>query len=238
MPEGPLGRREPTDWRHVERYPLRALAAPDQPKRTPVEVGFTWWPEYDDPTKGRDGRWRVKPTAGRRPRGGHAFCFRPRGVEHPVSWWTFYDQSAPGAAVDPSGCVGFSLSQYQSLNNRHRYSGGWLYLETKRNDEWSGEDYEGTSVRAGFERLRTVGHRRIYGGRERPEALSEGIDTYRWLASGDETATVLGYPGADEIPFTNTWGRDGYPHIVWMPVSEFDRHLNEWGGEAGVATDR
>lgn len=238
MPEGPLGRREPSDWRHLEQYPLRALTMIERPTDVPVEVGFTWWPEYDEPHLGSDGRWRIRPTLGRNARGGHAFCFKPRHVEHPTSWWKFYDQGAPGVAVDPSGCVGFSLSQLSSLNNRRRYSGGWLYLETKRNDEWVGEDYEGTSVRAGFERLRVEGHRRVIAGRVLPISLNDGISAYRWVASGDEAATALGYPGADEIPFVNTWGQGGYPHITWMPVSEFDRQLNLWSGEAGVVTDR
>src|SRR5689334_24536024 len=128
MPEGPLGRRPPTDYRHVELYPIRALAPAEQPKNAPVEVGFEWFPTYDEPIKVRDGRWRVRPADGRASRGGHAFCFVPRGVRHPVSWWAFYDQGRPGAAVDPSGCVGFSGSQMQSLNNRRRYDGGWLYI--------------------------------------------------------------------------------------------------------------
>lgn len=235
---GPLGRREPTDYRHVELFPIRTLVPAEQPRMVPVEVGFVWWPEYDEPYQGADRRWRVRPTAGRNPRGGHAFCFKPRTVEHPVSWWIFYDQGRPGAAVDPSGCVGFSLSQHQSLNNRLRYDGGWLYLHTKMNDEWPGIDYEGTSVRAGFERLRVEGHVQVIAGHDRPVNTKHGISAYRWLRSGDEAATILGYPGRDEIPFVNTWGHSGYPHVTWFPVSEFDRQLNEWGGEAGVATDR
>jgi hypothetical protein len=37
-----LGRRTPTDWVHVERYPLRALALPVPPLGR-VNLGLPWW---------------------------------------------------------------------------------------------------------------------------------------------------------------------------------------------------
>ena len=54
-----LGRRVPTDFEHVERYPLRALAMAEQPANVPMAIGINWYREFDTPVRGRDGRWRV-----------------------------------------------------------------------------------------------------------------------------------------------------------------------------------
>lgn len=236
---GPLGRLAPTDFDHFEKYPLRALKTSERPTDVPVVLGIDWFPTYDSPVRGSDGRWRVRPADGRASRGGHAIVLKPKRANDPASWWTFYDQSAPGP-VDGSGCTGFSSSRAMSLLNRKRYSGSWLYSSAKLIDEWPGTDYEGSSVRAAFEVLRTQGHVRIIGGREvRPPALSEGIAAYRWALSADEIVAALGYPkSTTEVPWLNTWGRNGYPHIVYVPVEELERHLVEWGGEAGIVTDR
>jgi hypothetical protein len=58
-----------------------------------------------------------------------------------------------------------------SLLNRKRYDAGWLYHEAQRIDEWPGEDYDGTSVRAGMDVLRTEGHRRKFGPFTLPASL-------------------------------------------------------------------
>ena len=53
MPSGSLGRRLPTDWKHVERYPLRALAA-TTPKVVEVEfpISRAWRRFYDQGSEG------------------------------------------------------------------------------------------------------------------------------------------------------------------------------------------
>lgn len=235
----PLGRLLPPDFEHVERWPLRALAAPLRPSKVPVCTGFTWWPEYDRPARGSDGRWRILPTAGRNARGGHAFVFKPKGVDDPANWWKFYDQGAPGAAEDPSGCVGFSQSRCMSELNRRRYSGGWLYHQAKAIDG-TPLPHEGTYVRSGFEVLRTIGHVRVVrGGGELPPDPAEGITTYRWATTAEEVRDVLGYgPAVEELPMLQSWGRDGYPHEVLWPLTEVERQLTGWDGECGVVTDR
>jgi hypothetical protein len=240
---GPLGRLQPPDFEHVEKYPIRALAAGERPKNVPVTLGIEWFPTYDTPYRGQDRKWRVRPADGRASRGGHAITLKPKSIEIPLTWWDFYDQgdmSRPVHPVDESGCTGFSASYAMSMLNRERYSGPWLYWQNKLNDEWPGTAYEGSSVRAAFENLRTQGHVRVHDGKEvLPAELKWGVSAYRWARSAEEIVAALGYPtGTTEVPWANTWGRDGYPRVVWVPVDELQRHLDRWDGEACIPTDR
>src|SRR3954462_502906 len=62
---GPLGRRAPTDWQHVERYPLTAANAPAQP--SPVVLGVNWYVEFDKPEKDAQGHYGSPAAASSRP---------------------------------------------------------------------------------------------------------------------------------------------------------------------------
>lgn len=226
----PLGRLIPTDWDHVSSYPLTATVLPDSP--TAVVLGVNWYDSFDFPEKRSDGRWWIKETNPGPIRGGHAICTKPAGLVDPLGWWDFYNQ--PG-----SDCVGFSVSRLSSLHNRTRYGGTWLYGEAQKIDEWPGENYDGTSVRAGFEIVRTRGHRRLINGVLKPELLGDGISAYRWMTSADEVLSVLKMPLAyslEAVPMLQSWGRT-YPHITWLSANWLDRLLGE-DGEAGTVTDR
>jgi hypothetical protein len=230
--EGGLGRREPTDWAHVDKYPLRALPENERPKNVPSPVGVNWYAEFDRPVKGKDGRWRVA-QGGRltRIRGGHCVCFAPMGFSDPATWWTYYDQGQEGA------CVGFGESRMMSLLNRKRYDARWHYHVTQYRDEWSDTPpEEGTSVRAGLDTLRLEGHRVVRGAKVSEPTLAEGIAANRWATNIDDWLVALGRPGADEAPFLNSWGRD-YPHAVWMPTTVIERLMRE-DGEFPIITDR
>lgn len=227
-----LGRRPPTDWKHVERYPLTSLAEPERPTNVPSPVGVNWYAEFDRPVQGRDRRWRVA-ADGRltRIRGGHCVAFMPARVSDPDSWWRFYDQGSEGA------CVGFGISRTMSLLNRRRYDGFWLYRQAQLVDEWwDTPPQEGTSVRAGLDIARNMGHVRVHGKRSAAPNLTEGIAANRWAINIDDWLTALGRPGASEVPFLNSWGKS-YPHIVWMPTTVVER-LHREDGELAIITDR
>lgn len=225
----PLGRRVPTDFEHLDRWPLRALAIRDQPVRFPVVIGVNWFEAFDHPVKGKDGLWRVNGPLGR-VRGGHCVCLKPNRVNDPASWWTFYNQVG-------GSCVGHGSSRAMSLLNRLRYDAPWLYHAAQAIDEWADTPpEEGTSVRAGMEVLRTLGHVRTGGRRIRPVNPADGIAAYRWAESIDEVQRVLGYPNADELPVLNSWGR-GYPHVTWFPCETLDR-LRRDDGEFAIVTDK
>lgn len=95
----------------------------------------------------------------------------------------FYDQGSEGA------CVGFGSSQMMSILNKHRYDARWLWEQAKVYDEWPDTnpgDNNGTSVRAGMDVLRQVGHVRILRGKDNPASLIEGIQENRWATQVDE----------------------------------------------------
>lgn len=225
----PLGRRVPEDFEHVEKYPLTAvprsaLVAP----QVPVVFGINWYTNFDNPVKvGRE--YVIGQGDFGRIRGGHAICARPYRVRDYTGWWEFYDQGTEGA------CVGFACSRMMTLLNRRRYDARWLYYEAQKVDEWPGENYSGTSVRAACDILRTRGHRR---SRSQTEAEVEGIETNRWATHWDDVRAALGTPGSvNGVQLMNSWGRDGYPHYVRISDEAGARVLDEYG-EIALVTDR
>lgn len=225
-----LGRKEPVDWTHVEKYPLSAYPVTSP---NPVVLGINWYSNFDNPVKDDKGRYWIGKSSLGSIRGGHAICAKPGVLRDYLSWWDYYDQGQTGE------CVGYSLSRCMSLVNRHLYRAEWLYMQATLIDPWPDNDNDpeaGTAVDSGFSVLKSKGHwRRMQNVPE----LSEGIDAYRWCTSVDEIHSVLKSPLAnslDAIPLVNSWG-NYYPHIVWLPNSVLDRLLHE-NGEAGTITDR
>ena len=232
MTEGPLGRRPPTDFFHIDKYPLRALSEAERPKGVPSAIGVNWYPEFDRPVKGRDGRWRVAhPASGSRPRGGHCVVVKPPKLNDPITWQIFYNQGNEGA------CVGFGESRMMSLLNRRRYAARWLYRAAQNIDEWpETPPEEGTSVRAGLDILRTAGHRRVHRGEIGEPKPAEGIAANRWATSIEDWQRAIGWEGKEEAPFLNSWGLS-YPHIVYMQIRTYDR-LRREDGEFSIITDK
>jgi hypothetical protein len=239
-----LGRRAPTDWTHVDRYPLttvRELVA----KPTPVVIGTNWYKEFDKPVQDSNGHWWIardgKLTT---VRGGHCVCLKPAGARDSTQRWEFYDQGAEGA------CVGFGASRMMSFLNSKLYLARWLWDQAKKVDEWPetnpGDD-DGTSVRAALDVLRTQGHVPYTSvmdplqtdWRKRDELAgkpSEGIAANRWITSIEDCMQVLGYSGLEYVDVVNSWGTS-WPHVVRMPAKVLERLWHE-DGEIGVVTDR
>jgi hypothetical protein len=226
---GPLGRRVPSDWQHVERYPLTAATAPSKP--TPVVIGVNWYVEFDAPVKDDQGHyWIARDGKLSKVRGGHCVCLKPKGNSDLDAWWNFYDQGQEGA------CVGFGVTRLASQLNRKEYDAPWLYHEAQKVDEFPGEDYEGTTVRAGLDVLRKVGHRVVTDGKSGAPDPAEGIAANRWATSIDDVLSALGYDGLDYVDVLNSWGH-GFPHLTRMPASVLERLRTE-DGEVGLVTDR
>lgn len=234
MTERPLGRRPPTDDEHIRRYPLTVAALPQLP--VPVVIGVNWYEDFDRPVlDGRSGRWVIgwNPDALGRIRGGHCVCIKPQSIVDPVAWWRLMDQGSEGA------CVGFGSTRAMMLLNRRRYDARWLYHEAQKIDEWPGENYDGTSVRAGMDVLRLEGHRRVWGTHTGTINPTEGISENRWARSVEEVMACLQSPRYEAmgmVPILNSWG-PGYPHLTYMPLETLDRLIRE-DGEATIITDR
>lgn len=248
LPDPRLDRKRPTDWRHVEKYPIRmtaALRASVPPQEKILDIPRQYRDEYD---QGREG-----------------------------------------------ACVGYSQSWITSILNRRLYDAFRLYAAAQAIDEWPETPPEGgTSLRAGFDVLRTIGHWRVYAGKTRAPMLDEGIVENRWTQDVDEVRACIamglpvnigiawyasfytpteqarhgdkptsqrrdywiGLPSEDwnvvvgghaitivgmsdarqAFALCNTWGYS-YPFIVWLPYESFRRLMRE-DGEAGIVTDR
>ena len=245
-----LGRLVPDDWRHVEQYPITALAADERPTHTPVVIGVNWYSEMDDPSRDEQtGEYFIaRAGAGSLTtvRGGHCVCLEPGGEPDKVAWQRFYDQGKEGA------CVGFGWSRCMTiLNGGQRYAARWLWDRAKETDEWpqtNPGDNDGTSVRAAAEVLVASGHvdwRRSYAdddhvARARYAAdRADGIKVFRWATSVEDVHQALGNPRADElgaVPILNSWG-ESYPHRVWLPDDVLARLIGE-EGEIAIPTDR
>lgn len=110
-----------------------------------------------------------------------------RVLSLPSGYRRRYDQGQEGS------CVGFSCSWLSSLDNRRFYAARWLYQQAQAVDEFADTPpAEGTTVRAGMDVLRTVGHRRVYAGRELPVSLADGIAANTWATTVDQIRATLG----------------------------------------------
>lgn len=236
--EGPLGMLLPTDDRHRMLYPITDETLPLFP--TPGVAASNWWSAFDRPYQDADGNfWLVKPgeTQWGRIRGGHCYCVKEKSMRDLKSWWRFYDQGNEGA------CVGFGTCRALTLVNRARYDGFSLYHEAQRIDEWPGEDYDGTSTRAGLDVARKEGAWRVRAGKITGPFAKDGILENRWGATMEDVAAALN--PADSglailnrgwIMIANSWG-DQFPFEARMDLETADRLWFREDGEYGIITD-
>jgi len=210
---------------------------PSEP--TPVVIGINWYERFDNYFQDDKGHYWISRSGMDlgRIRGGHCICVAsPHIIDR---WWPFYDQGSEGA------CVGFGWSRYASLMNRVRYDGFKLYHEAQKIDEWAGENYSGTSVRAGGDVLRTLGAWKVLRGKTQdyPDAEA-GIVQYRWATTIEQVAQCLS-PHDDGhrilsdgfLVLLNSWG-PRYPAKVRMDLDTAYRVLFKEEGDVSMATDR
>lgn len=233
-----LGRREPTDNVHLEKYPLTATTMPTKP--VPVSCGSNWYQGFDTPVQRNDGAWLPEFSSGTwgNVRGGHEWCLKPPSMVDLVEWWRKLDQGNEGA------CVGYALTRMMMLLNRKTFNPNWLYEQAKIVDEWPGENYDGTSGRAGCDVLRTLGHVIWRGEKVFAPVLDFGISANRWATSVDDIArcldpehngqriTKLGY-----VTLLNSWGQS-YPHYTKVSLDTLDRLVFRENGDATMVADR
>jgi hypothetical protein len=243
--ERPLGMLPPTDDYHRLVYPLTAGTAPEEPR--PAGLGTPWYRSFDDPEERVEHGRRVYyiglgsdwgPV-----RGGHAICISSPHIEDNPEWWAFYDQLNEGA------CTGFMVARMETQVNRRRYDGFDVYYEARKRDEWPGEDYDGTSVRAACDVAREEGlrpSRRIGGAQvSLARSMAEGIEANRWITSVEDLAACLSPADSGKVvldrgyvELLNSWGRADYPHRTRMPLEAVYRLAFQEDGELVVFTDR
>lgn len=244
MAERALGMLNPTDDRHRRLFGLTPATAPTKPG--PAGLGTPWYGKFDTPEerieKGRKVYYIGLGKDWGAVRGGHAICIASPHLQDNPEWWAFYDQLNEGA------CTGFMVCRMQTQTNRKRYDGFEAYFEARRLDEWPGEDYSGTSVRAACDVARTEGLRpsRRIGGIQTllPASLAEGIEANRWVDTMEDLAACLSPADNGKIvldrgwvELLNSWGARDYPHKTRLPLESLYR-LRQEDGEIVVFTDR
>jgi hypothetical protein len=236
--ERPLGRFEPTDFRHFLRY---AISEETYPRYSvPIPIGINWYGAFDQVGVTLDSQGRAWfPKANElwgRVRGGHEICLKPPRRSDRLEWWRLFNQGTEGA------CVGFAFTRAKTLLERKVFNPWWLYREAKLVDEWPGEDYDGTSGRAAADVLQHQGHKLWKEGA--PIRPGYGITVYRWARTVEDVAYALdpltegrSVLNAGYVIPLNSWG-EGFPHESYMPLETLDRLLFREYGDAAIFTDR
>lgn len=213
-----LGCLPPPDDRHRQKYPLLVGAAPHP--AGPMVIGVQMFDSFYKPTRDRVGfHWiGANPSDLGAPGGCHAMCLLPHLWFDSLASWRFYDQGREGA------CTGFAASRMMTLYNRQRYDGFSLYRRTRQVDEFPGEAYEGTTIRATLSVLKTEGawpvsNDNLISG---PDPV-HGIKEYRWAQNLGDVRRWLGIPShIGYVQVLNSWGRL-YPHVVRLPFATLER---------------
>jgi hypothetical protein len=183
--EGPLGRRVPTNFSHIERYPL--TAAPTLLKPTPVVIGTSWYSAFDNPQKDSNGNYWIardyKPGGNLgRIRGGHCVCLKPKGVSDSTRRQIFYDQGREGACF-PAGTM------VEMADGSHRVIEDVRPLERVMTAEGSDGLVLASMARMHVDGLVTLqlrGHRHLRATADHPILTRRGYVALGQLNVGDE----------------------------------------------------
>ena len=144
------------------------------------------------------------------------------------------DESYVANGMGVHNCVGFGCSAMMSITNHRqrvlatgqdltfRYECLWLYAQAQLVDEWPDTPpAEGTSVRAGCDVLRDVGHRRVQNGVAKPPSLANGISANRWATTVDEIRAAL-YSNVACAIGINWYSKMDSPYVIngerWVDV--------------------
>lgn len=182
----------------------------------------------------------------------------PAEVELPTSkyWYPGVPRTLDQGSTPQ--CVGYSAKRFllaSPLPTRTGPSATDIYNGAQRNDEWAGENYDGSSVRGGFKFLQQLGHIGEYGWAWSAEVALQwnllygtvilGTNWYRQMFYPDDSGFVhIGGPiagghayaliGADRVRgvfrILNSWGSDwGQNGRAWIAGEDVQRLIDEDG---------
>lgn len=139
-------------------------------------------------------------------------------------------------------CTGFGEEHVRALSPYPQHTSNLIarevYLEARRQDEWPGEDYEGSSVNGAMKAARLFGY----------------ITSWMWARTTSEARHGLSYHGAGEAGtwwWTGMWDTDsngfihptgykegGHAYAVsgfgWLNGGRYYTIENSWGPDWGV----
>lgn len=166
-----------------------------------------------------------------------------------------------------SQCVAYSGTQMLvtgPVMNKPYKTPALLYAECQKVDEWPGEDYDGTSVRALFKVLQGAGYIESYQWAFNLESVVShllkvgpvifGTNWYSSMFDVDRTGFMRIKPGSQNVGghaymvkgvnvakkalrIVNSWGTGwGHGGFAWLSFDDAERLLNE-NGEAATAKE-
>jgi len=152
-------------------------------------------------------------------------------------WW--------GNQIESSECVGYSWAHWledapvihdHSVTPPPVVAPDYLYNEAKLVDEWEGEDYEGTSVRAGAKVLQALGYIEQYVWTWDVEDIAHAILTVGPVVVGTEWFDDMFSP--DELGVIRPGGPvvGGHAYLIngYSKTTQLFRIKNSWGKEWGA----
>lgn len=236
---GELGRRIPTDDRHIRQYPLRALAPtiPDRVERTlPLPYGLR--ARMDQGREGSCVGWAcswmmsiLNQHAGWRP------FYDARWLYHEAQAVDEWAETPPEEGTSVRAALDVLRARGHVLIRSGKRLAPSL-VEGVAENRWAQTVDELRACIAGD--VPVVCGTNWYEGMDRPE--QRGRD---WWMPADNLGRVRGghawcvYAASDRreaFKMVNSWGLHGYP-LTWVPYRLIERLLNEQG-EATVVTDR
>lgn len=250
MGDRPLGRREPTDWAHVERYPALALFSARRlegaPPGTEKNLGLPWWwREHDQGMEGACvgfGSSAMMSVTNHRQRflaTGRRLTYRYdcRWLYQQAQLVDEWDETPPeeGTSVRASGDI------LRNLGHRRVQPGGtseplavhgiqavrWATTV----DEMRGALWSDLAVSIGVLWYSSFDDPQVVGG-ERWIGRQQDLG---WVRGG-HCVCVYGYSDRREaFRLMNSWGEE-YPP-VWLTYPAMQRLLDEYG-EAALITDQ
>lgn len=247
-----LDRRIPTDWKHVDKYPMRAalpLEAPALPPSVMLNVPRSMREVYD---QGREGAcvgfsqsWMMSIL--NRVRYGAGWLYREAQL---IDEWTDTppaEGTSLRAGFDILRQRGHRQLRGQRLRPEDLEHGIAANRWATTVDEVRAALASGVPVNLGINWYRQFSNpQQSTRLDDHGQPITEfGIQRYDYFigvgqwgqVDGGHAITVVGYDDNREaFALCNTWGF-AYPFIVWLPYRSFERLMNEYG-EAGIVTDR
>ncbi len=156
---------------------------------------------------------------------------------HPNFWW--------GNQEDTSECVAFSWAHWlaegpstqirERIKNNKPIDTSYLYNEAKKNDEWNGEDYDGTSVRAGAKILKRDGFISSYVWAWDIETIKNALLTKGPLVVGTVWTYDMFFPNKNGL--IHATGQEMGGHAYLLDGINIKKKLirikNSWGKDWG-----
>lgn len=241
MEPGELGRRIPTDWKHVDKYPLRTLVDFVEPVAKAERVLLLPWhyrTHYDQGTEGACVgfalSWGMSILNRQR--------YDARRLYREAQLIDEWSDTPPGEGTSVRAGLDILRTRGHWTYQRNRIATDpdpiWGIVENR----WATTVDEVRSAIQGTDRHQAVP---VFFGINWYTAFDhpEKFKNEHWIGRGELGAirgghAICAYKVSDRrqaVGFVNSWGAS-YP-TVWMPYTVVQRVLNE-SGEAGLVTDR